>query len=86
MLYLPEYLFYEPKQFKEQLTAQYTGSLDVPTALQNNPRCWKKQDIAGTKHKKTIVISGFRLGVLMDVAGLENLQKKVEQQKVIART
>ncbi|MCS5711968.1 hypothetical protein [Candidatus Berkiella aquae] len=72
-MYIPDYLLFEPKQFKEKLTTEFTGNLDVPNALKGNPRCWKKQNIAGTKQKKTILINDFRL------EGMD--EKKIKEAK-----
>src|ERR1700732_5306999 len=63
-MYLPEYLFFDAKKLNVQHTTQFTGNLDVPVALESNPRCWIKEDIAGNKQKKTIVLSDFGFGSL----------------------
>ena len=60
-MYIPDYLYFEPQQIKDQLTTVYTGAIDVPTALHGDSKCWVKPDITKLKTKKTLVISDYRL-------------------------
>ncbi|MGE3318502.1 MAG: hypothetical protein AB7I18_04325, partial [Candidatus Berkiella sp.] len=72
-MYIPDYLYFEPQQIKDQLTTVYTGTIDVPVALQGDTKCWVKPDIARHKQKKNLVISDFRLEQMTD----EECQKRV---------
>ncbi len=60
-MYIPDYLYFEPKRLAEKLTTQFTGKLDVPHAIAGDPRCWRKEDITGITQKKTIILSDYRL-------------------------